>query len=405
VGLLKLLFILAIFLFTFGEVIRVPFAGLSIKLIDIGVIVLVFYWILFIIKNFKKIKINKDLGIPILIFSTIVLFSLLLNSRLLSGKEFFVSFLYLIRWISYASIAFIIPMFNSSFKIKIKNLLVSVGSLVVILGFIQYLFYPNLRNLYYLGWDEHLYRMFSVFLDPNFAGAFFSLYFFLIAEITYSFIKKRELFKIAIFGLLGLLTFIAIFLTYSRSAILMLIIGSLTFLFLEKKRFIAIILVLLVFISIFLAPKAFKTEGTDLFRKVSSEARISSAKQAISVFAKNPVMGIGFNSYKFARFRYGFSARNDPSHAEGGTDVSLLFVLVTTGLVGFVAYIFLLSRIILLSYKKIKSTYIAKVLFVSIVALIVNSFFINSLFYSFFMVWIWVLVGLLPAGREVTENK
>ena len=258
-GLLKLLFILAIFLFTFGEVIRVPFAGLSIKLIDIGVIVLVFYWILFIIKNFKKIKINKDLGIPILIFSTIVLFSLLLNSRLLSGKEFFVSFLYLIRWISYASIAFIIPMFNSSFKIKIKNLLVSVGSLVVILGFIQYLFYPNLRNLYYLGWDEHLYRMFSVFLDPNFAGAFFSLYFFLIAEITYSFIKKRELFKIAIFGLLGLLTFIAIFLTYSRSAILMLIIGSLTFLFLEKKRFIAIILVLLVFISIFLAPKAFKT--------------------------------------------------------------------------------------------------------------------------------------------------
>ena len=106
--LLKSLFILTIILFVFGEVMRMPVALLSVKLIDIGVILLSAYWVLFTIKNLKKIKINKDLRIPVLIFSTVALLSLILNARLLNINELFVSSLYFIRWISYASIIFII---------------------------------------------------------------------------------------------------------------------------------------------------------------------------------------------------------------------------------------------------------------------------------------------------------
>ena len=112
-GLLKLLFILTIILFAFGEIIRVPFAGLSIKLIDAGIVLLVSYWVLFGIKNLKKIKIDKRLGVPILIFSAVALLSLFLNARLLNINELFISSLYLIRWIAYASIVFIMPIFNS----------------------------------------------------------------------------------------------------------------------------------------------------------------------------------------------------------------------------------------------------------------------------------------------------
>ena len=142
--LLKSLFILTIILFVFGEVMRMPVALLSVKLIDIGVILLSAYWVLFTIKNLKKIKINKDLRIPVLIFSTVALLSLILNARLLNINELFVSSLYFIRWIAYASIIFIIPMFDNPFKKIITKFLILIGALIVVLGYIQYLLYPNL---------------------------------------------------------------------------------------------------------------------------------------------------------------------------------------------------------------------------------------------------------------------
>ena len=64
------------------------------------------------------------------------------------------------------------------------------GSLIVLLGFIQLMFYPALRNLYYLGWDEHLYRMFSTFLDPNFAGAFFVLFTLFVIDMSLRYKKE-----------------------------------------------------------------------------------------------------------------------------------------------------------------------------------------------------------------------
>ena len=387
-GLLKLLFILTIFLFVFGEIIKVPFAGLSVKLIDIGIILLAAYWVLFIVKNFKKIKINRGLGIPILIFSTIALFSLLLNSRLLTGKEFFVSFLYLIRWIAYASIIFIIPMFDNSFKKIIIKLLIFIGVIIVVLGYIQYFFYPNLRNLYYLGWDEHLYRLFSTFLDPNFAGAFFVLYFLFALNILIDSLKKQTKFFSLFIGLMSFLALIAIFLTYSRSALLMLITGSFIFLFLNARRSFAILMAIIFLLATLFLPKAYKTEGTNFFRIVSSEARFSSAKQAITIFRQNPIFGVGFNTYRYAKSRYGFHpSMLEESHADAGTDNSFLFLLATTGIVGFGAYLFMWFKILKINIK-------SKLLIASIAALFVDSLFINSLFYSFLMFWIWTLVGL-----------
>lgn len=387
-GLLKSLFILVIFFFAFGEVVRIPFAGLSIKLIDIGVVVLTIYWVLFIIKNFRKIKINKGLGIPILIFSAVALLSLLLNARFLNINELFISFLYLARWIFYASIIFIIPMFDDSFKKIIIKIFIYVGVLIVFFGYIQYLFYPNLRNLYYLGWDEHLYRLFSTFLDPNFAGAFFVLYFLFVLNILIDSLKKQARFFSLFLGVIVVLTLIAIFLTYSRSAFLMLITGSFVFLFLNTRRSFAILIVAVFFMATTLLPKAYKTEGTNFFRIASSEARLGSAKQAIEIFRQNPIFGVGFNAYRYAKNRYGFHPSIiEKSHADAGTDNSFLFLLATTGIIGFVAHLFIWFKILKINIK-------SKLLIASVAALFVDSLFINSLFYSFLMFWIWTLVGL-----------
>jgi len=397
-GLLKILFIITLLSISIGEVLRFELIiGTSINLSNIAVGALVIYWLA--LHLFKKRKINTGkLLKPIAIFVGIGIISLVFNLKFLNTQELVISFLYLFRWILYAFIYFIVLEFDKNFQKKIIYLLLFIGGIIVIGGYIQYFFYPSLKNLYYLGWDEHLYRMFSSFLDPNFAGAFFCLYFFLIVGMMRDLIKKNEVYMIILFGFLGLLTFIAIFLTYSRSAILMLVVGCVIFLILKKKLYIMAVLALLAVSLVLFAPKAFKTEGTDLFRKVSSEARISSAKQAVTIFSKNPVFGIGFNSYKFVRVRYGFTGKDDPSHAEGGTDISLLFVMVTTGVIGLISYVYLLSKVILIAYKKYKKNFIAGVLLISIMSFIINSFFINSLFYSFFMLWIWILVGLTESA-------
>ncbi len=387
-GILKLAFIISIFFFAFGEVVRIPFAGFSIKLIDIGIIAFSSWWVLFRVKNLNKAKINKKLGVPVVIFSSIALISLLLNTMFLNANELLVSFLYFIRWVAYASIILIIPEFDKPFKKLIVRLLICIGFLTVVLGYLQYLFYPSLRNLYYLGWDEHLYRMFSVFLDPNFAGAFFVLYFlFLLNILTESIKKKTNLFSFFL-GEVSFLTLIAIFLTYSRSALLMLMVGSFVFLVLNARRSLAILVIVLLLVMTILLPKAYETEGTNFFRIVSSEARLGSAKQAIEIFKESPLIGAGFNAYRYAKDRYGFDpSMLEKSHADAGTDNSFLFLLATTGVAGFFGYLFMWFKIIKINIK-------SKVIIVSVSALFVDSLFINSLFYSFLMFWIWTLVGL-----------
>ena len=102
-----------------------------------------------------------------------------------------------------------------------KKLMVS-GAIFIVFGYIQYLFYSNLRNLYYLGWDDHLYRLFSTFLDPNFAGIFLVL--ILLLTVQYFFLERKTKIKIVI-AMFSVLALIALYLTYSRSAFISMVLG------------------------------------------------------------------------------------------------------------------------------------------------------------------------------------
>lgn len=394
----KIAFILFLILFPCGEIARFDLSnGIAVTLNDISLIALIFVFVLESILNKSLSKnLNKHLLKPILLFIGIGIFSLLINSKNLSQLEFLVSFLYLLRWLLYASIYFVVSSFNSSFKNKIPILLIVVGAFTVVGGYIQYFFYPALRNLYYLGWDEHLYRMFSSFLDPNFAGAFFVLLTLFNTYLLLSYFKKKDYIKTVLLFTIELLTLASIFLTYSRSAILMFLVGGLIFLFLcvktlKKRILIACLYLSLFIIAIFILPRSFQTEGTNLLRSVSSLARIGSSQNAIIIFKDNPILGVGFNAYRYAQKKYGFIKGEDweKSHAGAGTDNSFLFILATTGVLGIASYIYLLRSIL-----KNRN----KVLIASLFALFINAFFINSLFFPFIMEWIWILAA-------VTENK
>jgi O-antigen ligase len=383
---LKILFVVSLLLFPFAELAKVQFNFISISLNDLILLVVFAVWVT---KNRFKINFGKsELGKPIVLFASVAFLSLVLNLSWLSLNEFLISFLYLMRWVLYASVYFILLSFDKNFLNKLRYVLVIPIALFLLIGYVQFFFYQNLRNLYYLGWDEHLYRLFSSFLDPNFAGAFFVLTFIYLLHLVLINLKNKALF--ILLTSISILNLIAIYLTYSRSALIMLFVSLGVFLLLLNKKKFLFLTALGLILMIFISPKAFQTEGTNLLRVASSEARIQSAKIAADIFGYNPVTGVGFNSYRFAQHKYGYltDEKWQVTHSGAGTDNSFLFILATTGVIGFGAYLYLISRMAKSSISK--SSLISKMFLASLVGILISSLFVNSLFYVYIMQWIWI---------------
>lgn len=392
------LFILLIFSTAFigGQLLRFEFLnGIAITGLDIAIFFIAVTTIIFYLKDrdIAKTKLLK----PIFLFFIVCSLSLVINIPSLPINSFLSSFLYALRWIMYSCLYFYISKLDSTNKKNVLKYLIFMGSMIVGIGYIQYFFYPNLRNLYYLGWDDHLYRMFSTFLDPNFAAAFFVLFLLLLIstiqeKLIYGY--KKEIIG---YSILSLLTLIAVFLTFSRSGLLMLLAGFIIyFLIQNKKKFIVmgsitIVVLLLIFSN-------YGIEGTNPFRTASSKARIDSLQNATKIFIDHPLLGIGFNAYRYAQNRYGFrtSSQWQTSHADAGTDNSILFVLATTGIIGLSIYMYLwFSAIKMILQKKSKHFYFSLCILASIGALFVDSIYINSLFYTSIMAWMWIVLGLM----------
>ena len=138
-------------------------------------------------------------------------------------------------------------------------------------------------------------------------------------------------------------------------------------------------------------------EGLNPFRTVSTKARIESYETASRIFLEHPVLGVGFNAYRYAQNEYGYrvSEKWETSHADAGTDNSFLFVLATTGIIGFSAYVYLWLRIIVSVRRRLNDgSQLSVVTLSSIVSVFAGAFFINVLFYPFIMAWLWYLLAL-----------
>jgi len=393
--LLKILIILLLIFFPFAEILRFNLGNnIFLKPLD-AISVIIFLWTFFLYVKNKKFR--TKLQWYYFIFPVTGFISLLINLSWLTPHDFLTSFLYGLRWISYVGLFFAILQIDESFRKKIITFLTIDGIVILLIGYIQFFMYPSLRNLYYLGWDEHLYRMFSSFLDPNFAGAFFVLYLFFIAGLlfagfkTYS--KKRIVFTI----LLLIATLGAVLLTYSRSALLMLIVsGIVFFILIQKRKFILYLLGLILVFIIILSPY-FYIENLNLFRMASTIARFQTTEHVLQIIQANPILGVGFDSYRYAQLKYHFISPNPQiqAHSASGDDTSLLFVLATTGIIGLVSYCYLWFRLFKDAANIYKKNTFALIFIASAAGLFINAIFNNTLFYSEIMFWMWVITGLM----------
>ena len=341
----------------------------------------------------KKRPVSGELVKPVCFVIGAFFLSLLVNIPSLDTHQLFLSSLYLVRWIVFIMIIFILLRMDKAAMNKFRELMLFAGSAVVVLGYLQLLFFNRLVVLFSLGWDEHYLRLFSTFLDPNFVGMFLVLFLLFLLPFLFKSLKQNDVIKKGAWIILSGATILAIILTYSRGAYVMLAIGLPLYLFLYNRRKEAIISVVMIVLLIAFFANT-KIEGLNPFRVVSTKARIESMQNAGAIIKDHPLFGVGFNAYRYAQIEYGFRKEITlfPTHADSGTDNSFLFVLATSGIVGLAAYIFLFYSML----KKVRTSQsIFRTSFiVSLVIWCVGSLFINGLFYPFLLFWMWSLYAV-----------
>ena len=406
----KFLFFLIALIFIFaatGELTRLPL-GPEILPNDLLVAILVGLWLfykIFIERKWPKSSLWK----PSLIFAAIAFISLINGSRTLTSSETLFSGLYLVRFIEYFLLTFITLDLaqNTRLKFKLQYLIFGAAFLVAVFGFIQLQIYPDFTELAREeGWDPHINRLLSTWFDPNFVGGMLA---FVSCLVLGKLTNKHSWHqKIPLISLLIVLV-VALFLTYSRSSYLAFLVGAgLIGLLKSRKLLITGLLALLILIPLsdraeervsdmLYSAKSLVTETAEL-PDATARLRIESWQNAVTIFQEHLFLGVGYNTYAYAQRDYGF-IREDTHHAASGSDSTLLTILATTGLLGALAYLWLLFTIFWLSFKNRHDPFALGV-FAGFCGLLIHSVFVNSLLYTPFLIFFYSALGIMLAPKS-----
>jgi O-antigen ligase len=376
----KLIFIFLI-LFPLGQLVRIPihFNVYSVVLHPIDVVAFASL-VYFVIGNFKKpLLLVSFLGVIYVFF-----FTWLLSIPLFYSNEVMVGLMYILRLLSYSGLFFlswnVIEKYPKS-REKMLTALIGVTAMSAVLGWVQYLIYPDLTKYVVWGWDDHLYRLAGTFFDPGYIAIL--LVFGLLASLGFFYKSKKNIY---IYLCVFFLTSIGF--TYSRAAFVALFFGVSTLAVLWKRYIIIPLLLLIIFLGILLLPRP-SSSGVQLERLYSVYSRVGNYQETIELWKEYPLFGVGYNNLCLARKELSFD-NSFRSHACSGADSSILYLLVTTGIVGLFVMLGLLKDI---NEVLLKSHY-SKILLSCFVALLVHSLFQNSFVYSWVMGFLLILLSL-----------
>jgi len=383
--------VILVLVFSLGSLFKLsfPLTEIHISWLDIGVVLINVY---FLIKNISRLTFfykNNSLVRALILFYSVGLISLFFRIFTLEPRAIFVGFLYWSRGLMYGLL--FIPLSDLFTKSSLKKLLFSLGLATVITGIGQYIISPDIRFLEVAEWDPHYYRVVGTILDPGFVGAVLTVFLLLLVFF-------RDKFKPKTFLLMIIPTYLTFALTYSRSSYLALLAGIAAYSVKVKSVKPFIISFLLLVATILLLPRSPGGEGVKLERTSSVQARIINWQRTLQIFSQNPVLGVGFNTYRYAQKQAGFldNIKWLKSHSGAGADSSLLFVAATTGIVGLAFYLRFLSR--LWNYPSVFPLYIP------LASLLVHSLFLNSLFYPHILFLLSVILSVFGTAKDETKR-
>ena len=293
------------------------------------------------------------------------------------------------------------------------NLFKIVGT-VIVLGYVQFYVYPDISKFSTVGgFDPHIGRLLGTWMDPNFLGGLLAFFLPLMLGFWYQSDDKKTKYWL---GALILLCIYALFLTFSRSAYLAGLGGmGLFFLFRDPK----IILVGIVVASLGLATseRAQKRVGelagtmasvvlrdTDEV-DATAKLRVQSWQRSFGLWQKYPVLGIGYNTYRFRGAEEGVV--DEKFFSAGGSDSTLLTVLVTTGVFGLLAFLWFYLDLWIRNFVRWRqaprtlSFLSGGELYLGFVAgwtaILVHSVFVNSLLFPLIFMPIMVVAAVLQS--------
>lgn len=358
-------------IFPFGQIIRIGI----IQPIDVIVGVAALYAI---IKKMPRPEIFKYLQAFLIIAAASWIFSVFLLHR----TEVLYGLLYLIR----LGVYFYFLIYVSNFVRTVKNSktilidsLLSVSVASAIFGWIQYFVYPGFGAFMVWGWDEHLLRLAGTFLDPTFLGLI------LVFGSFIAIYRKKWV-------VLAFLV-VSIAFTYSRGSYLAFLGGLLVILYFARKLKYFFVSAAVFLIIILLLPTS-QNHILSVTREFSAVARLQNYVDSINIFKLSPVFGIGYDNLCLVNERTtGYI--NFASHACSGFDSSLLLILATTGIIGFIVFISSLMGII----KRIPFGNTSPLVASTAFALFIHSLFSNSLVYPWILGWVIILLGVSLRGE------
>jgi O-antigen ligase len=248
----------------------------------------------------------------------------------------------------------------------------------IVSGILQYFYYPNLRNLFYDGWDPHYYRMFGTFLEPVIAASVYGI------VLIYALTEKRiqVYFRAGIALIMGVM----MVMTFSRAALLALLVTALVFAARTKAIKLVLAGLLIAGVIFILLPKP-SGEGVNMFRTSTIFSRATDYQEGVSIWQRSPIFGIGYNHLGAVKAQQR-SLAGVPNHAASSLHSSFLIILATGGIIGV-----LLFANWFVQLMGISEFYKYALIFIG-----VSSLFDNVLLHPFVLLLMGVL-GSLSANR------
>lgn len=340
-------------------------------------------------------------------FLIICLLTLLASPLHLGKSEMLTALLYTVRLSIYTSLFWIIPttITSDADLAPLMKTFLWTGIGVVVLGFIQLMIVPDISFLGHYGWDPHIGRFVSTFLDPNYLGGYLALILsFTFATIT---VRKRVSWWYWAFAAL---TVVAGVLTFSRSGYLaialVLVLVGLRYSW--KLLLLAVICIVPLTLTI---PRVSQRILGGFSIDSTAQDRIQSWGVAETMINTYPIFGVGYNAYAPAQEQLGTVSVLSTSNANGGSDSSVLNIMATTGFVGFVIAAIFGFRIMFDALTRITASHgehvriVAYTLLFGLPALLLNAMFVNALFYPLILVPLAALIGALYVGAPQSSGE
>lgn len=380
-----------------GEFARITIGGLPILPLDLLTPLVVSLWFIQKCIRRESFKIPPG-GLFLMGFWLIAAASLLFGATTLTQGEFFKALLYLVRFIAGSSLLFVCYNLNAKESRQLQLTMLITFLLLALSGFVILYLIPDFTaaGLAELGWDPHIGRLTTAWLDPNFAGGAFALG---LALVGSSILAERNAWQRLLLGGLGGVLLIALLLTYSRSGLLAFAIAGLI-LGVLRSRTALLVGTLIAIIGIAASTRLqerlgeFATSiasiGTVTMQTMDPTAalRVASWQEALRIWESAPLLGVGFGAYAAHQ---SFAASS--SHAATGADSSLLTLGATTGIIGVMLFLGFLIHVFWALWRK-RQAPLACGLLAGGAGLLIHAVFVNSLLFPPLTIYFFVLAGL-----------